>query len=150
MAVIPGGLYRKIEAALHHRGETELLAAKYRDALESAASVGGGLGERVQTSANGDKLERGVIRLIDAGERLEAAARWEGVFRQLDRYFDGRDEARMARLLYGEHLPQQEVAARMYVDRQTVRRWRDAYVCHAAILAAEAGLIRMGGSDGDA
>ena len=104
----------------------------------------------VQTSATGDKFERGVIRLIDAGERLEAAARWEGVFRQLDRYFAGRDEARMAQLLYGEHLPQQEVAARMYVDRQTVRRWRDAYVCHAAILAAEAGLIRMGGGDGDA
>lgn len=147
MAVIPGRIYRRIEAALHRRRETEQLADEYRRALDRATAIGSGLGERVQTSASGDKLERNVLRMVEAGDAIEEAARWEDVFLQLDGYFKGRDEARMAALLYGEHLPQQVVAARMYVDRQTVRRWRDAYVCHAALLAAEAGLIRMGGDE---
>lgn len=147
MAVIPRHVYRRVEAALHKRSTAvEAAAEAQRRAEERATGIGGGgLGEKVQVSSRGDKLERDVIGLVEAGRALDQALAWERVFGKLDEYFAGRDEARAAALLYDEHLPQSVVAGRMYVDRQTVRRWRDAYVCYAALLAAEAGLIRMGG-----
>lgn len=144
MAVIPARIYRRVEAALHHRGEARTKGLqRYQDAVDHATRISSGLTERVQSSTSGDRLERDVIRIAEASEALDAAERWEKVFRRLDVYFAGQDEAKAAQLLYIEHLPQNVVAKKMFVDRQTVRRWRDSYVCHAALLAAEAGLIRM-------
>lgn len=144
MAVIPRHIYRRVEAALHHRGEAvDRADQRYRRAFERATGLGVGSGEKVVTSSTGDKLVRDVISMVEAGDVLDEAERWEQVFRKLDTMFAGRDEAKAAKLLYTEHRSQEEVARMLYVERQTVRRWRDAYVCHAALLAAEAGLIRM-------
>lgn len=144
MAVIPARIYRRVEAALHHRGEAvDRADQRYRRAFERATGLGMGSGEKVNTNGTGDRLVRDVINMIETGDMLDEAERWEQVFRKLDTMFQGRDEARAAKLLYSEHRSQEEVARMMFVERQTVRRWRDAYVCHAALLAAEAGLIRM-------
>lgn len=147
MAVIPRHVYRRVEAALHRRGEAvERADQRYRRAYEHATGIGGGLGKKVRTSGTGDRLARDVITMVEAGDVLDEAERWEKVFRRLDEYFKGREETRAAVMLYREHLPQTVVAQRMRVDRQTVRRWRDAYVCHAALLAVEEGLIVLGGA----
>lgn len=144
MAVIPRHIYRRVEGALHRRcGAVEGAAERYRQAQEKAMR----LGQRMDGAPGGpqrsDRTGRDAADLGEAGERLETAERWEQVFRRLDAMFEGRDEAKAAKLLYDEHRSQEEVARMLYVERQTVRRWRDAYVCHAALLAAEAGLIRM-------
>jgi hypothetical protein len=147
MAVIPGHIYRRIEEILHRRGSNvDAAAERLRDAEARATDISQHIdGDRVQTSGGGDRLERAAMAVIAARNALEKARGWEAVFSGCDDYFAGRDEARAARLLYGEHMTQQQVAAKMYVDRQTVRRWRDAYVTYCAMLAIEAGLIRIGG-----
>ena len=145
MAVIPGGVYRRVEAALHHRADAmENARQRLREAEARATGITMPLdAERVQTSSAGDRLERGAIAVAEARDAVEEAERWQGVFEALDEYFRGRDEARAAVLLYRQHKTQQQAALEMHVDRQTIRRYRDAYVCHCALLAAEAGLIRM-------
>lgn len=145
MAVIPGGIYRRVEAALHHRADAlDAALARLREAEARATSITAPMdAERVQSSSAGDRLERGAIAVAEARDALDEAERWHDVFAALDEFFRGRDEARAAALLYGQHKTQQQAALEMHVDRQTVRRYRDAYVCHCALLAAEAGLIRM-------
>lgn len=149
MAVIPGHIYRRIEAMLHRRGTfAEHAREQLRAAEARATDISQHIdGDRVQVSGSGDRLERGALGVIAARGAVEKAEKWEAVFARCDEYFAGRDEAKAARLLYREHLNQQQVAARMYVDRQTVRRWRDAYVTYCAMLALDADLIRMGGQD---
>lgn len=144
MAVIPRHIYRRVEGALHRRGEAlQGAAERYRQAQDRALRLEQRMDDLPSGSSRSDRTGRGAADLSEAGDRLELAERWEQVFRRLDVMFAGRDEAKAAKLLYDEHRSQEEVARMLYVERQTVRRWRDAYVCHAALLAAEAGLIRM-------
>lgn len=149
MAIIPGRIYRRVEAALHRRDTAAALAlARIREAEARATGATAQMdGERVQTSSTGDRLERSVIALAEARDAYADALSWEHVFRRADRYFEGRDEGRCAELFYRRHKSQQQVAGEMYVDRQTVRRWRDNYVVFCALVAAEYGLITMGGQD---
>jgi hypothetical protein len=81
--------------------------------------------------------------VIAAEETLDCANRWALVLTRLGEIFDGKQEKELAELLYVQKLTAQEIAKRWGVDRQTVRRLKDNYVIHAALLAAENGLVRM-------
>lgn len=85
----------------------------------------------------------GATKVIEAEERLSAAIRWSMVYARLDELFDGTPEGEVAAALYRDKLTAARIAEQRYVDRQTVRRLRDTYVVHAALLAAELGLVRM-------
>lgn len=147
MATIPRALYAYIEKKLHEQpyeavaGAAQQLIERREEALcikspGSEPSVGhsGGVSNRVQD---------GVLRVIAAEESLDCANRWALVLTRLGEIFDGRQEKELAELLYVQKLTAQEIAKRWGVDRQTVRRLKDNYVIHAALLAAEHGLVRM-------
>lgn len=153
MAEIPTEVYRQVESWLHKRS-TVLQAAHERlmDVQARATDVhapaldpnGGGHGSPRQ-----DKLERAVMDLIAAKEGVEKAMMWSEVVRRIDIQFQDTEQRHVLALLYDEHVPQAQVAAQCYIDRQTVRRIRNRYVCHAALVAAELGLIRWSGGDRD-
>ena len=147
MAAIPRALYAYIEKKLHEQpyeavaGAAMQLIERREEALcikspgsEPSGGHSGGVSNRVQD---------GVLRVIAAEESLDCANRWALVLTKLNEIFEGKQEKELAELLYVQKLTAQEIAARWGVDRQTVRRLKDNYVIHAALLAAEHGLVRI-------
>ena len=143
---IPRSLYAHIERQLHNRDYAAVAEAS-RDVvnlredavnLKSPALSAGG-----KSSTPGDRVQENVTRVIEAEERLSRAIRWQMVFLKLDEALEGMPEGEVAQLLYRDKATSQQIANLRRCDRQTVRRLRDTYVTHAALLAAEAGLIRM-------
>lgn len=147
MAAIPRALYAYIEKKLHEQpyeavaGAAMQLIERREEALcikspgsETSGGHSGGVSNRVQD---------GVLRVIAAEESLDCANRWALVLTKLNEIFEGKQEKELAELLYVQKLTAQEIAARWGVDRQTVRRLKDNYVIHAALLAAEHGLVRI-------
>lgn len=96
-----------------------------------------------RSSGISDSVQDGATRVIEAEERLSAAIRWSMVYARLDALFAGTPEGEVAQALYRDKLTAAKIAEARMVDRQTVRRLRDTYVTHAALLAAELGLVRM-------
>lgn len=143
---IPRSLYAHIERQLHNRDYASVAQAS-RDVIDlrgdavsiksPALSTGG------KSSTPGDRVQENVTRVIEAEERLSRAIRWQLVFLKLDEAFEGMPEGEVAQMLYRDKATSQQIANLRRCDRQTVRRLRDTYVTHAALLAAEAGLIRM-------
>lgn len=147
MAAIPRALYAYIEKKLHEQpyeavaGAAMQLIERREEALcikspgsEPSGGHSGGVSNRVQDV---------VLRVIAAEESLDCANRWALVLTKLGEIFEGKQEKELAELLYVQKLTAQEIAARWGVDRQTVRRLKDNYVIHAALLAAEHGLVRI-------
>lgn len=147
MAAIPRALYAYIEKKLHEQpyeavaGAAMQLIERREEALcikspgsEPSGGHSGGVSNRVQD---------GVLRVIAAEESLDCANRWALVLTKLNEIFEGKQEKELAELLYVQKMTAQEIAARWGVDRQTVRRLKDNYVIHAALLAAEHGLVRI-------
>lgn len=71
-------------------------------------------------------------------------------FSHLDDIFAGKPEAQIANAIYVRHVKQKDVAEVMHYDRQSVRRYRDNYVCYCALLAAEKNLIKVQEDEDDA
>lgn len=143
MAYIPDAVYGAIEKQLYRR-KTAAVAARARlDALREqslirspGAGTGGGHGG---VSA---PTEKAAMAVIEAEEELSNALAWHGVFDETDRvYVNDEHVLDAVRCVYGG-MTQADVAAQMDVDRQTVRRYIERYVCTAAVIAAEAGLIK--------
>ena len=143
---IPRSLYAHIEKRLHTRDYGEIAKAAQAvmnsrgDALslKSPSLEGGGKG-----GTTSDRVQNGVERMIAAEEQLSRAMRWQVVYARLDEAFAGTPEGEVAQLLYRDKVTSQQIAQLRQCDRQTIRRLRDNYVTHAALLAAEQGLIRM-------
>lgn len=144
---IPRSLYAHIEKRLHARDYADIAKASRRviesrsDAasLRSPCAAGTGGGK----SGVSNPVQQGAQRVIEAEEQLDRALRWQVVYARLDEAFDGSPEGEVAQMLYRDKVTSQQIAQLRGCDRQTVRRLRDTYVTHAALLAAEAGLIRM-------
>lgn len=144
---IPRNLYAHIEKRLHARNYAEVAKAA-QDVISSrsdAASLrspsldrAGGKGGTVS-----NRVQDGVMRLTEAEERLSRAIRWQAVYARLDEAFAGMPENEVAQMIYRDKVQIQQIARLIGRDRQTVTRYRDTYVTHAALLAAEQGLIRM-------
>lgn len=143
---IPRSLYAHVEKRLHARDYAEIAKAAQGvidsrgDAmnLKSPSLEGGGKGGTIS-----DRVHSGVERMIAAEEQLTRAMRWQVVYARLDEAFAGTPEGEIAQLLYRDKVTSQQIAQLRQCDRQTIRRLRDTYVTHAALLAAEQGLIRM-------
>lgn len=144
---IPKKLVRLIERKLRSRSAEDIcMASKSVIELRSdALSIRSPGLDRVGGRSSGisDRVSDGVGRAIEAEERLSSALRWEICFLRLDQAFVGTPEEEVARLMYRDNLPIKQIAESLGVDRQTVCRRRENYLTHAALLAAEAGLIRM-------
>lgn len=143
---MPRSLYQHIERRLHARDYAEIAEASRRviDLRSDAASLRSpSLSHNGHGGAISDRVQNGVVRVIEAEEQLGRAIRWQIVYARLDEAFFGTPEGEVAQMLYRDKIKSQQIALLRGCDRQTVRRLRDTYVTHAALLAAEEGLIRM-------
>lgn len=146
MPMIPREVYDRVEDHLRRRTTAvERAAQRLQDVRQRAYSVssrapdaGGG-----KPSGKSDPVARAALSVERAKEDLRRAMAWADVCSRCDAMLRGTQEGEAGILLYIEGLTQTDAADRLGVDRQTVRRYRDTYICHAALLAAEAGLIHM-------
>ena len=159
MAVLPRRIYEACERALFHRNDLVSRAAEQlNEARESAYSARSSMPEPLQGAAakrpginpngirgssTGDQVERAAMNVLQAEAAYQKALRWAEVFSALEEHFKNKPEARIADAIYRRHQQQTTVAQEMSLDRQSVRRLRDSYVCMCALLAAEKGIITI-------
>lgn len=147
MPTIPENVYRQVEKRLRGR-RTDVLKAEqalYR-AQQRAYSAASPPTDKpaVQSSRQGSRVERAALSVLRAEERLETAWAWEEQFRLLDRTFpNDTPEWKAADLIFVQGYDKKSAARILRISRLTLQRRLDAYVCHAALYAAGAGLIRM-------
>lgn len=167
MAVIPRKIYNHVEEQLYHR-QTAVSAASVR--LMDARSRASLVRSQMQTNLTEKQIRhRGVdpstihgsgltsdptadcvVAILEAEAALCTAIKWADAFSRLDEFFTGKPEADVARAIYDQHVKQCDVADALHMDRQSVRRYRDTYVCHCALIAAQLGLIKITeGEDND-
>lgn len=146
LAAIPRKLYAYIEKKLYEqpyraaREAAEVLIERREEAVGVKSPGGGRSGGRGGPS---NRVQDGVLRVIDAEETLETANRWAFVYMRLSEIFAGTETAEIAQAYYAEKKTAREIAAARGCDRQTIRKRRDEYVIQAALLAAEHGLVKM-------
>lgn len=160
MAVIPRKIYNRVENQLYQR-QTAVSAAS--DRLMDARSRASSIRSQMQTSLTEDQIKRrGVdpstihgsgltsdptadcaVAILEAEAALCTAIKWADAFSRLDEFFTGKPEADVACAIYDQHVKQCDVADALHMDRQSVRRYRDTYVCHCALIAAQLGLIKI-------
>lgn len=160
MAVIPRKIYNHIEEQLYSR-KTAVRCAS--DRLMDARARASSIRSQLQTSLTGEQAKRrGVdpsaihgsgltsdpvaecaVTILEAEAALCTAVKWAGAFSRLDELFAGKPEADVAHAIYDLRVKQCDVADALHMDRQSVRRYRDTYVCHCALIAAQLGLIKI-------
>ena len=148
MPIIPENMYRQVEKRLRGRqaavakAEQALYRAQQRAYSVSAPSpdkVGGGRG-----SAPGSRVEKAALSILKAEEKLDTVRKWEEVLRLLDRVFtQDTPEGRAVDLVYSRGYDKTNAAKIMQCSRETLSKRLDTYVCHAALIAAGEGLIRI-------
>lgn len=147
--IIPQKIYRQIEGVLRQRdrllGEAQERLQDARDRAYSATAPAVDT-DHVSSGVSYDRLERAAISVVEAEDAVRRASRWGQVFLRLDEAFEGTRAGDAAKLLYSDGLTQAQMAARLQIDRQTARRLQDKYVTNAALFAAAAGLISVGGT----
>ena len=147
MNVIPEAVYRLVEKKLRKRWQLiskaeEAVARARAKATDISAPSGDGTGKG--GGSGGSRTERGVMMILRAEKRLEAARKWEAVFRKMDEIYpvEYTNEGYVASMIYGNGMSQADLARFSGCSRQTVKLRQDRYVIRAAFLAAQAGLIR--------
>lgn len=160
MAVIPRQVYDDCERKLYQRADLVKDASeKLMRARSIAYSLRSSMPEPLTpelakrpgvnpngihgSGGSGDQVERAAFAIVQAEAELCTALKWAEVFSRLDEIFAGKPEADIAEAIYIRHKQQKTVAEEMHYDRQSIRRLRDSYVCHCALLAAEKGLITI-------
>ena len=148
MNAIPEAVYRLVEKKLRKRwtmiSKAEEAVARARQrATDISAPSGENAGAGRGGGSCGSRVERGAMAIIRAEKRLEAARKWEAVFRKVDEIFpEDSNEGYVAGMIYGNGMSQADLARYSGCSRQTVKLRQDRYVIRAAFLAAAAGLIR--------
>lgn len=160
MAVIPRKIYNRIEEQLYSRKsairrasdrlmDARARASSLRSQLQTDLSHEQAKGRGVDPSGihgsglSGDPVAESAVAILEAEAALCTAMKWADAFSRLDELFVGKPEADVARAIYDQHIRQCDVAEALHMDRQSVRRCRDAYVCHCALIAAQLGLIQI-------
>lgn len=148
MAVIPDGLYKQCDARLKDRlTAIERAEERLKEARARAYSVHAGAADPVggsHATGSGDGLERKAISVAEAEEQLRQALAWDDVFRRLDRIYPPETpEGQVAHLLYNAGLTQADCCRMMDRDRKRIRELKDSIVVNCALLAVQAGLMRM-------
>lgn len=146
MPSIPENVYRQVEKRLRGR-QTAIAKAEqalYRAQRQAYALSPPPTGQAGRGSQPGSRIEKAALAVLRAEERLENARKWEEQLRLLDRIFPtDTPEGRAAELVYNRGYDKTATAKIMQCSRDTLARRLDAYVCHAALIAAGAGLIEM-------
>lgn len=101
------------------------------------------------SSGPGNRTQSLALRILEAEDRVEQAAKWEEAFRLADAAFpwETTPEGVIAGYLYGNGMTVQEVCAATGRKRSTVIHLRDNYIAHAALFAAALGLIDIQGGE---
>ena len=145
--LIPANVIRLVEKQLRSRyilvprAEQRLYEAQQR-----AISIAGPPTDKpqVQSSAQKSRVEVAVFRILQAEEKLDEARKWAAVFRLLDRAFPMKTtERKVATLIYQDGKTQKQAALELKISENTAQKYKDAYICHAALFAASDGLIRI-------
>ncbi len=142
MAVIPRSIYRTVEWHLHN---VPRLLSEWQEDL--AGSLPSGI--PVISSGKGSHSDRTAglaLRLAEAKGKQATWQRWNDCISRAQQHFAGMVEGEMALRYYGANTTVMAVAEAMYVDKQTINRYRDRYVSYTALAAACAGLISMDGA----
>lgn len=147
MPLIPQEIYALVERkrrsryVMIPRAESALMEAQAR-AVNIAAPAADAVTIR---GSDKDKMTGKVAAIIRAEEKLEQARKWEDVFRLMDRVFpfESTKEGIIAGYMYDNGMTQKEASRACHCSRDAVRRLRDNWVCHAALIAAGEGLIRI-------
>lgn len=151
MAVIPWEVYSNVEWHLHNRAKLlEIAVNKARqiedDALNgSAACIDRGTPRGVSKHADPTAIK--AMAIIRGKTELEKARLWGFVTDNTFAYFDGTIIGEAALRYYGQNTTILSVAASLNVDRQTIRNYRDKFVCVCALYASEKGLIHLNGKE---
>ena len=160
MAVIPRPVYDECERMLYQREVTVKKASeKLMFARMKAYTVKSPMPDPLPpeqcrlpginpngihgSGGNTDPTMNAAFAILQAEAELCTALKWAEVFSKLDEIFQGKPEAEVADAIYTKHRQQKDVAEALHYDRQSIRRLRDSYVCHCALLAAEKGLIKI-------
>lgn len=145
--LIPDGIYAQIESRLKRRWEPDRDMDRLTEA-RARAMYPAGMSTDTENlkKSKGNSTENKLMKVLEAGEHVREREQWEAVFRSVDRTFpEDTPEGEVINMLYREGMTQAQVCMELELDRQTVRRRKDSYICHAAITAASVGLI--GGQD---
>lgn len=150
MPVIPRGIYRQAEWHLHNVRRCLAAMARHgavspaqREMIESSQLPGGIVEITGIRGGHSDRTGKAGMALAAGWEKQGLYERWLGCIERTERHFAGMPESDMARRYYGQHVTVLAVAEAMYVDRQTVNRYRDRYVTFLALAAACEGLIDL-------
>jgi len=154
MSVIPKRIYRLVEKRLRER-EGMITRAEMRLYEAQAAAVSSAApptdSGAAFTGTPGNRTMNGALSILEAEEKLRDARQWEEVFSLVRKAFPTPEtvEGKMAAYLYDQGKTQAQACAFFGCDRQTVRRARDTYVCHCALIAAGMGLIKITEEEND-
>ena len=89
-------------------------------------------------------MEKAALSVLKAEEKLDTVRKWEDVLRLLDRVFHRETpEGKAVELVYNRGYDKKSAARIMQCSRETLGKRLDTYVCHAALIAAGEGLIRI-------
>lgn len=147
MALIPQEVYALVERKRRSRWVMiQLAEIALHEAQARAVNIAAPATDAVTIrGSDKDKMTGKVAAILRAEEKLEQARKWEDVFRLMDRVFpfEGSPEGIVAGYMYDNGMTQKEAARACKCSRDTVRRLRDNWVCHAALIAAGEGLIEI-------
>lgn len=149
--MIPESVYRRVEGKLFNAGKVRDAAlraldeARARAMLPTAPAPDGG----IRSGGNRNRQEIKNLAVVQASIDAERAEKWELVLKRTqEMYPPDTAVGQAARLYYRERQTQAAVAAKLHIDRQTVRRRLDTYVINCALLAADEGLLDLTEKEG--
>ena len=145
--LIPANVIRLVEKQLRARYVLEARAEqRLFEAQQRAVSIAGPPPDKpaVQSSGQKSRVEVAVFRILQAEEQLDEARKWIAVFRLLDRAFPRETpEWKVANLIYQMGKTQKQAALELKISENTAAKYKDSYLCHAALMAAADGLIKI-------
>ena len=98
----------------------------------------------VLSSVSSSRTEMAARRLLEAERKLENARKWEDVFRECDRAFPiGTMVRRVVDLIYDNGKTQKQAEMELKISENTAQKYKETYICHAAMFAASKGLIKL-------
>lgn len=150
MAVIPAGVFRRVEWCLHNEsGMLEKAIQARRNTIEDVLQ-GCGLKDDGMPKGKGGHSEATANKamvLIKASEEVETARSWVQAIQETYEYFNGSMVCDMAKSYYGKDITITALAEQIGTNKKTLDRMRDKFVCTCAIFAAAQGLVKIRGED---
>lgn len=142
MPIIPKEYYSRVEAMLRtQKARFEAASNRVTTARARATSTGAPISSiGAHSGYSTGKLENAVIEMLEAEEELCVVMKWQEVFSRADEALKHQSE--IVHSIYEGDEQQKAIAESVGVDRQSIKRMKDTYICHCAIYAAQKGLLK--------